>query len=69
MPTGSRGKEPLTIAKKVLIEIYNIHHIYPFLLMAMGETAMGAHPLLQSYREYLGLTLVSMWGSALPGGV
>ena len=46
MPTGSRGKEPLIIAKKVLIEIYNIHHIYPFLLLAMGETAMGAHPLL-----------------------
>ena len=69
MPTGSRGKEPLIIAKKVHIEICNIHHIHVFLLLAMEETAMGAHLLLQSRRECLGLALVSMWGGALRGSL
>ena len=49
------------------MEIYNIRHIYDFMLLAMEETAMGTHPLLQSYRGYLGLALVSVWGSALRG--
>ena len=40
----------------------------PFSVNGYGGDSHGGASAAKSYREYLGLTLVSMWGGALRGG-